>query len=834
MFAHDLIVARAGGVGIGGHSADLGSIGRVELEPGDEVCGMADEAAALSAAAAGPVEVVDVEQRRVRRPLDLVRVVGLTLVLALLAGLGTLARDTVAGANSDVSRLLGEVPQLLIRALSLVGTVGALALPVALVIRELLRSHLRRLIEGLFTGLIAIGVIGALDLAISGGSTTSLHQALTTVGNSSAVRPLDAYLAAVFALAVVVGVAAEPTWRTVFWVVTGIYMVSAFAAAQASLLALVASPTVGVFVAIAVRYMIGSPNVRPNAARIADALNGQKLHIVRMERTTPPGEDYRTYLATDATGRCRQVVALDRDLAASGAVYSLYRRFRLRADVALPAALSLEGVAERRAVLALAAQDAGVPVPRLLAGAPCGPECITLAYELVDGAPLDQASDAQLTEVWHAVATLHRCRITHRSLTVGRLRVDARGELVLPILTDGDVFAADTPILLDRAQLLVTTALLAGAERAVSVARSALSEQELAACLPMLQPIALSRATRAALKKHPGALEALRDQIEHQTARELPPPARVERFRPRTVITIVAALVAGYLLIGQLGSVDLATVFSTAQWKWVPLVLVASAATYVAAAVSLSGFVREKLSFPRTLLTQLAASFAGFVTPPSVGGLAVNVRYLRTSGLSSGGAATSVALSQVVNAVVHAVLLIVFTAATGSASHPHLPIPSWVFIAVGGLAAIIGILLAVPATRRSVLARALPPLREALPRLLDLLSSPMKLTEALVGTVLLNACYIGALWFSVRAFGGDTALIAVAVVYLAGAAVASVAPTPGGLGAVEVALSTGLTAAGMPGAAAVSAVLLFRIATYWLPVPAGWVAMHALEQLHAL
>jgi uncharacterized protein (TIRG00374 family) len=121
-----------------------------------------------------------------------------------------------------------------------------------------------------------------------------------------------------------------------------------------------------------------------------------------------------------------------------------------------------------------------------------------------------------------------------------------------------------------------------------------------------------------------------------------------------------------------------------------------------------------------------------------------------------------------------------------------------------------------------------------LPRLVDLLSSPMKLTEAVGGTLLLNACYIAALWFSVRAFAGNVALVAVAVVYLAGAAVASVAPTPGGLGAVEVALSTGLTAAGMPGAGAVSAVLLFRIGTYWLPVPAGWLAMRSLQRLDAL
>ena len=143
-------------------------------------------------------------------------------------------------------------------------------------------------------------------------------------------------------------------------------------------------------------------------------------------------------------------------------------------------------------------------------------------------------------------------------------------------------------------------------------------------------------------------------------------------------------------------------------------------------------------------------------------------------------------------------------------------------------------MLALPASRRWVFARALPPIREALPRLLDLVSSPAKLTQAVGGALLLNASYIAALWFSVRAFSDGLTLTAVAVVYLAGAAVASVAPTPGGLGAVEVALSTGLTAAGMPGASAVSAVLLFRIATYWLPVPAGWLAMRVLQRQHAL
>jgi uncharacterized protein (TIRG00374 family) len=77
-------------------------------------------------------------------------------------------------------------------------------------------------------------------------------------------------------------------------------------------------------------------------------------------------------------------------------------------------------------------------------------------------------------------------------------------------------------------------------------------------------------------------------------------------------------------------------------------------------------------------------------------------------------------------------------------------------------------------------------------------------------------------------------LASVAVVYLTGSAIGSAAPTPGGLGAVEVALSAGLTAAGVASATALSAVLLFRLLTFWLPVPVGWLAFNRLQHEQAL
>ena len=68
------------------------------------------------------------------------------------------------------------------------------------------------------------------------------------------------------------------------------------------------------------------------------------------------------------------------------------------------------------------------------------------------------------------------------------------------------------------------------------------------------------------------------------------------------------------------------------------------------------------------------------------------------------------------------------------------------------------------------------------------------------------------------------------VVYLGGAAVASVSPTPGSLGAVEAALLAGLTGTGVPAGPAVAGVLAFRLITFWFPTVPGLWALHFVRR----
>jgi glycosyltransferase 2 family protein len=438
-------------------------------------------------------------------------------------------------------------------------------------------------------------------------------------------------------------------------------------------------------------------------------------------------------------------------------------------------------------------------------------------------------TDDQLLRVWEAVLRLHAHRVTHRTLTADRILFADDGEVVLLDPGGGDVAASDLQLRLDLTQLLAELALLVGPDRAARLAMKAVGADEMVAVVPLLQPIVLHRTTRSALRRRKDVLPALRTQLLAAAPGEDAAPVRLERVRPRTIVTLIASLIAGYLLLGQLGRVNLFSTLRSADWHWTLLALALSGVTYLGAAFSLSGYVPARLRFRPLVLAQLAGSFVTLVTPAAVGGAALNIRYLQRRRVPAAVAAASVGLSQVVAFVLHILLLVVFAAITGSQDHSLQP-PNWVYFVIAALIVIVLAVVAIPAGRRLIRARLAPVLGQVLPRLLAVVQQPRKLAEGIGGTLLLTGAYILCLAACIRALGGSASLASIAVVYLTGSALGSAVPTPGGLGAVEAALSAGLTAAGLPGATAVSAVLLFRTLTFWLPIPVGWGAFNYLER----
>ena len=78
---------------------------------------------------------------------------------------------------------------------------------------------------------------------------------------------------------------------------------------------------------------------------------------------------------------------------------------------------------------------------------------------------------------------------------------------------------------------------------------------------------------------------------------------------------------------------------------------------------------------------------------------------------------------------------------------------------------------------------------------------------------------------SIRAAGAAVPWHDLLLVYSSGMAGQSLNITPGGLGTTEGTLSLALVATGLPASRALAAVLLYRLASFWLVVLAGWLVL---------
>jgi len=204
------------------------------------------------------------------------------------------------------------------------------------------------------------------------------------------------------------------------------------------------------------------------------------------------------------------------------------------------------------------------------------------------------------------------------------------------------------------------------------------------------------------------------------------------------------------------------------------------------------------------------------------------------AGVRPGLAVASVGASQLFGLASHIVLLAIFGYITGTERTPTLS-PSRTVIAGLLTGAVLTLVVtAVPALRKFVSTRVRSLFAGVVPRMLDVLQRPRKLLAGIGGMLLLTAANVMCLDASIRAFGGDLSYASIAVVFLAGNALGSAAPTPGGVGAVEAALIAGLTFAGLPYETAAPAVLLFRLMVFWLPVLPGWLAFTHLTRKEAL
>lgn len=778
---------------------------------------------------------------RLRRPRDIFGTFLSLLVAGTIVTVSYAAEATTRALDSDLQSVQGQLPALVALLVNTLAGLGLIVLPLAAAINLLLRRRGRQLMEAILAMTTATIVLAVISTLVTSYASDRLNIALTgTVSGGNLTYPANPMLGGLVAFVTTARLMSRPRWN----------VISALVIASAAFVSLVSSPTtaaaqsasiaIGAAVGLALRYALGTPTTRPSGTDVAATLVtcGHDLVMLRAKGGTEAG---RRYLAVTSAGRHLDVLVLDRDLEGSGWLNTVWRAIRLRESEDPAGELSMRAQLERCALLAFAAQAGDIPSPRLLTVAQVSADSALLAYQAPAGRVVqatavpqsDAPSDAELEAAWRGVARMQAAMIAHRRLSPSAITY-AGEDTQITALDGGTVAASEVSLRIDVAEMLTTTALQSDVGRAVAAGRRVLGDEALLRALPVMQKVALSRQTRTALRARRGVLNDLRAALLAVNPQIDIRPIQLERVQPRTLITIVLGTVAGYLLLSQLAQVNLQAVLAQADWRWAGVALALSLITYIGATLALTGFVPEHLNFLRTMQAQFAASFATLVSPPTLGAVAVNGRYLNRVGLPAAAAAATIGVSQIAAFVVHLALLLVVGVAAGTQANLDFNPPKAVLIGIGVAALVLGALASVAAVRTWLTDRVRPMVDQVVPRLLTVAQRPAKLASGFGGILLLNAAYCLCLVASVRAFSADLTIAAISFVYLAGSTLGQAAPTPGGLGVVEAALAAALTAAGMDSALAVSAVLLFRLLTFWLPTVPGWLAFQDLTNRQLL
>jgi uncharacterized membrane protein YbhN (UPF0104 family) len=775
---------------------------------------------------------------RYRHPGDVIRLIIAGLVLAGALAVTVATHATYAGASAAAvtavapSTLAGRVLAGLVHVVLVTAAAAALVLT--------LRYRRFRLLASLAGGAVLASavVIGIIDLA--GGQRP---RDLAT-GTSQWPWLTGASLAgpALLAAAVAVTVAAAPwlsrPWRRTAWTTLWLAAVARLITGTASPMEVVLGFAAGVTVGAGALVLFGVPDRRIGPAGIAAVLGSAGLPVTGVEPAGVQAKGSRPFIAAAEDGQPLFIKVLGSDQRDADLLYRAYRFIRLR-DVGdtRPAASLIQAV-EHQALAAVMAERAGVAVPAVRQVIKTADGSALLVMDRVDGSALDQVpaqrlSDTMLRKLWEQVDRLHRARIAHRSLRAANIVADGTGRPWVVDFSFSELGATQRQMALDVAELLASLAAIIGADKAVAAAAAVIGSDSLAAAVPLLQPLALSAGTRRAVARQDGLLAQTRAAAAAASGREDTELARIQRVRPRTLLAIAALAGAFYYLLPQLAQVGSSwRAVQSADWAWLPLVIALSAVTYLASAVGLVGAVLPRIRFWPTVLAQAASSFVNRVSPANVGGMALNARYLQKSGVETSAGVAAVGVNSLAGAIVHLVLLVVFFTWSGHglASAFKLPSSSKLLLILAIIVAIVGIVLATRPGRRLAAGKLIPGLKSAVVSLRRVARNPVKMLMLFGGSALVTLAYVGALAASVQAFGGGPGVILIAAVYMGAAAIAAAAPSPGGLGAIEAALVAGLTGIGMQAGPAVSAVLLYRLATYWLPVAPGWLAWRVLQR----
>lgn len=631
-----------------------------------------------------------------------------------------------------------------------------------------------------------------------------------------------------------------PNRRLSFWVVgLGAWALTALGATPP--LGAVGAVLVAVIAAAGVHLLLGSTAGRPGVAMVQDAL--AELGVETTDLGAADRQQAGVYVlrAHAADGGQLIVKVYGRDAHDTAITAALWRRVWYR-EAGSPFRLGRLQQVEHEAFLTLFARQAGVVTDRVVtAGATDSDDALLvlrregrLLREQDGDAGVDPGDTAE--QVWDVIDRAHAVGIAHGQVDHEHLLIE--DDTLGLVNFRGSVVAA-TPAQrrTDEVQALVTAALLVGPERAVDTARAALGADELTAALPYVQTATLTPYQRRRVEAGDLDLNDLRARAASAVGTDPPALVQLRRVTLGSLASVVLPAVAVVALLSALAGLDLNDLggqLRDATWWLIAVGVVVSQLPRLTQAVSTLGASPVPLPLGPVYALQLAVSYVNLAVPTAAARVAVNIRFFQRHGVPPGSAIAAGAIDGFGGFVAQILILgslLLFTPASldldlaGAVDDGRALLVAAVVIAVVAIAVV-----AVVAPWRTWIVSWVKRLGTEAWAAVRGLRTPRRLLLLFGGNLATELIFALALATFARALGFPVGLATALLVNISVALLSGLVPVPGGIGVAEGGLTFGLVQAGVPEGPALAAVLLYRLATFYLPPVWGFFALRWLER----
>jgi uncharacterized membrane protein YbhN (UPF0104 family)/tRNA A-37 threonylcarbamoyl transferase component Bud32 len=640
-------------------------------------------------------------------------------------------------------------------------------------------------------------------------------------------------LAAAIAILTVVGPElVRPVRALLFWfvVAAGVGQLALGAALPSDVLGAVA---LGLGAGTLVRLVFGSAAGVPPSAVVRESMLDVGVELDELRPLARQELGSAVYAGHDRDGGPVRVRILGRD---AQDTQRLARRWHLLAyrDPRRSAPVGRLEQVEHEALATLMAAQAGVRVPEVVIAALGNDGNAGLVTREADVDPLelataDQVRDETLVELWQQVATMHAADISHGRLNASRVVLDDDGHPVIVGFAAATLGAPQAALDIDVAELLVSSTVLVGPDRALSAAVNGAGVDAVTGSLPYLQRAALTPHTRDRARSHEVALAELRTAAAAAAGTAPVAIVPMARIRLRNLLVTAAVLFSAYVLIGQLADIGFGTIADLlrhAEPVWVLVALVVTTFGLVPEAVSLRGAVATPLPLLPCVVFKSALQFVNLTVPGSAGTVAATVRFVQRMGGTAAEAVASGAVDDVAEKVVQVLLVLLmlpFAREGLDNVDVHIDNPdSKLVVAIVGAIVISGVVVwFVPAVHRKVI----PRLREGLATLETVFRDRRKRLELFGGNAVGELTFALGLGAVCHAYGVGLSIAELLVVNVAASVLAGLIPAPGGVGAAEATLTAALIAFGVDESTAFAIAITKRLCTHYLPPIWGYFSL---------